>query len=70
MSVKDVAFAEEALSLPAAERAGLVKLLVDSLEGEPRSNDEIRADLQRRFQDLRCGDDKGMTFGEVFDEAL
>lgn len=70
MSVKDLAIAEEALSLPAAERAGLVKLLVDSLEGGPHSDEEIRADLQRRFQDLRCGNDKGMTFGEVFDETL
>lgn len=70
MIVKDVAFAEEALSLPASERAGLVKLLIDSLEGEPRSNDEIRADLQSRFNRLRTGDDKGMTFGEVFGESL
>lgn len=70
MIVKDVSFAEEALSLPAAERAGLVKLLVDSLEGEPRSNEEIRADLQDRFKKLRSGEDKGMSFGEVFGEAL
>ncbi len=70
MIVKDVAFAEEALSLPASERAGLVKLLVDSLEGEPRSNEEIRTELQNRLQSLRSGDDKGMTFEQVFGEAL
>lgn len=70
MIVKDVAFAEEALSLPASERAGLVKLLVDSLEGEPRSNEEIRADLQQRLERLRSGDDRGMTFDQVFGEAL
>jgi putative addiction module component (TIGR02574 family) len=70
MIVKDVSFAEEALSLPASERAGLVRLLVDSLEGEPRSNEEIRADLQDRFKRLRSGDDKGMTFGQIFGEAL
>jgi putative addiction module component (TIGR02574 family) len=70
MIVKDVAFAEEALSLPASERAGLVRLLVDSLEGEPRSNEEIRSDLQKRLQGLRSGDDKGMTFEQVFGEAL
>ena len=70
MIVKDVAFAEEALSLPASERAGLVKLLVDSLEGEPRSNEEIRSDLQKRLQGLRSGNDKGMTFEQVFGEAL
>lgn len=70
MIVKDVAFAEEALSLPASERAGLVKLLVDSLEGEPRSNEEIRTEFQKRFQSLRSGDDKGMTFEQVFGEVL
>ena len=53
MTVKDLAFAEEALSLPASERAGLAKLLVDSLEGEARSNDEIQADLQNRLNRLR-----------------
>lgn len=45
MIVKDVAFAEEALSLPASERAGLARLLVESLEGDPRSNEDIRMDL-------------------------
>jgi putative addiction module component (TIGR02574 family) len=70
MIVKDVAFAEEALSLPASERAGLVKLLVDSLEGEPRSNEEIRTEFQKRLQSLRSGDDKGMTFEQVFGEVL
>ena len=70
MTVKDLAFAEEALSLPASERAGLAKLLVDSLEGEARSNDEIQADLQNRLNRLRSGEDSGMTFGQVFGEAL
>lgn len=70
MVVKDVAFAEEALSLPASERAGPVKLLVDSLEGEPRSNEEIRTELQKRLQSLRSGDDKGMNFEQVFGEVL
>ena len=70
MIVKDVASAEEALSLPASERAGLVKLLVDSLEGEPRSNEEIRTEFQKRLQSLRSGDDKGMTFEQVFGEVL
>jgi putative addiction module component (TIGR02574 family) len=70
MIVKDVAFAEEALSLPASERAGLVKLLVDSLEGEPRSNGEIQVDLQHRLKNLRSGDDPGMTFEQVFGENL
>ena len=70
MIVKDVAFAEEALSLPASERAGLARLLVESLEGDPRLSEEIRKDLQLRFERLRSGDDTGMTFDKVFGEAL
>jgi putative addiction module component (TIGR02574 family) len=70
MIVKDVTFAEEALSLPASERAGLARLLVDSLEGDPRSNEEIRSNLRLRFEDLRSGKDTGMTFDQVFGEAL
>ena len=70
MIVKDVSFAEEALSLPASERAGLARLLVESLEGDPRSNEEVRKDLQLRFEKLRSGDDAGMTFDQVFGEAL
>lgn len=69
MIVKDVTFAEEALSLPASERAGLVRLLVDSLDGEARSNEEIGADLQDRLEKLRSGADPGMTFDQVFGEA-
>lgn len=68
--INDIAFAEEALSLPATERAGLARLLVESLEGDPRSNEEIRRDLQLRFEKLRSGEDTGMTFNQVFGEAL
>lgn len=70
MILKDVAFAEEALSLPASERAGLARLLVESLEGDPRSNEEIRSNLKLRFEKLRSGEDIGMTFDQVFGEAL
>lgn len=70
MILKDVSFAEEALSLPAAERAGLVRLLVESLEGDHRLDDDVRKDLQLRFQNLHSGADTGMTFDQVFGEAL
>lgn len=70
MIVKDITFAEEALSLPASERAGLARLLFESLEGDPRSNEEIRKDLQSRFEKLRSGEDEGMAFDQVFGEAL
>jgi putative addiction module component (TIGR02574 family) len=62
-------FAEEALSLPASERAGLARLLVESLEGDPRSDEEVRKELKLRFQNLRSGADTGMTFEQVFGEV-
>lgn len=70
MIVKDVALAEEALSLPASGRAGLARLLVESLEGDPRSNEEIHSNLKLRFEKLRSGEVTGMTFDQVFGEAL
>ena len=70
MILKDVSFAEEALALPAPERAGLARLLVESLEGDSRSDEDVRRDLQLRFQSLRTGADAGMTFEQVFGEAL
>ena len=70
MILKDVPFAEESLSLPASERAGLARLLVESLEGDPRSDDDVRKDLQLRFQKLLSGADTGVTFEQTFGEAL
>ena len=57
---------EETLSLSTRERAGLARLLVKSLEGDPRSDDEIRADLQTRLEALTSGEDKGLSFEQVF----
>ena len=57
---------EEVLSLSTRERAGLARLLVKSLEGDPRSDDEIRADLQTRLEALRNGEDPGLSFEQVF----
>ena len=57
---------EEILSLSTRERAGLARLLVKSLEGDPRSDDEIRADLQTRLEALTSGEDKGLSFEQVF----
>jgi Putative addiction module component len=70
MRLKDVAFAEEALSLPLSERLALAKLLVDSLEGDSRSDEDIRSELQLRFKKLCSGADKGMSFGQIFGEAV
>ena len=66
MPLTNLAMAEEALSLPPAERAELAKLLIQSLADDPRTNERIKADLAHRWEDLRSGADPGLTFEEVF----
>lgn len=70
MALTNVDMAEEALSLPSADRAGLAKLLIQSLEDDPCTDAEIKDDLTRRFQDLLSGQDSGLTFPEVFGHPL
>ncbi len=66
MAITNLAVAEEALSLAPAERADLAKLLVQSLEGDSRTDAPIKADLTRRLEDLLSKKDSGLTFNEVF----
>jgi putative addiction module component (TIGR02574 family) len=66
MALTNLAVAEEALSLPPAERADLAKLLIQSFEDDPRTDAEIKADLTQRLRDLISGKDSGLTFEEVF----
>ena len=66
----NLAVAEEALSLSPAERAGLAKLLIQSLEDDSRTDVEIKDDLTRRLKDLISGKDSGLTFEEVFGSPL
>ena len=66
MPFTNLAVAEEALSLAPAERADLAKLLVQSLEGDPRTDEAIKVDLTRRLDELLSGKDPGLTFGQVF----
>ena len=66
MALTNLAVAEEALSLQPVERAELVKLLIQSLEDDPRTDEEIKADLARRLKDLISGKDLGLKFEEVF----
>lgn len=70
MALTNLAVAEEALALAPAERADLAKLLIQSLDDDPRSDAEIRADLIRRFRDLVSGEDSGLTFEQVFGSPL
>ena len=70
MTLTNLAVAEEALSLSPAERAGLAKLLIQSLEDDPRTDAEIKRDLTQRLKDLISGKDSGLTFEEVFGGPL
>ena len=68
MPATSVYLAEEALSLPPAQRAKLARLLMDSLDEKGKTDDEIRAVLRSRLADLKSGKDAGLTFEEVFGE--
>ena len=70
MTTTNLAVAEEALSLPPAERADLAKLLIQSLEDDSRTDAEIKEDLTQRLKDLISGKDSGLTFQEVFGSPL
>jgi putative addiction module component (TIGR02574 family) len=70
MAITNLAVAEEALSLAPAERADLAKLLVQSLEGDSRTDEAIKTDLTRRLEDLVSGKDSGLTFNQVFGNTV
>jgi putative addiction module component (TIGR02574 family) len=62
--------AEEALSMSPEERAALARLLIQSLETDSRTDEEIKAELNRRLEKLLSKQDKGLAFHEVFGHAL
>ena len=66
MALTNLTVAEEALSLSPVERAGLAKLLIQSLRDDPRTDEQIKTDLTQRLKDLVSGADPGLTFEEVF----
>ena len=66
MAPSNLGVFEEALSLAPEERAGLARLLVQSLEGDPRTDEAIRTDLRHRLENLLSGEDRGLSFGQVF----
>jgi len=65
MIVKDLAFAEEALAFPAPESTELEKLLVGSLQGDPRSNEVISKELKLRFEKLESSKDPELISCEI-----
>ena len=70
MPLTNLAVAEEALSLSPTERAQLAKLLIESLEEDPRTDEAIKADLARQLEELVSGKDSGLTFEQVFGQPL
>jgi putative addiction module component (TIGR02574 family) len=69
MPLTNLTVAEEALSLSPTDRAALASLLIQSLEGDRRTDDAIKAELNNRLEQLRRGVDHGLTFEEVFNAA-
>jgi hypothetical protein len=70
MAITNLAVAEEAPALAPAERADLAKLLVQSLEGDPRTDEAITDDLTRRLEGLVSGKDSGLNFKQAFGSGL
>lgn len=66
MPLTNLTVAEEALSLSPEERAALARLLIQSLETGSRKDEEIKAELHRRLEELLSKKDKGLAFHEVF----
>ena len=69
MPLTNLSVAEEALSLSQLERLESAKLLMQSLEGDGRTDQEIKAELARRLKVLVSGKDSGLTFEQVFGAA-
>jgi putative addiction module component (TIGR02574 family) len=66
MPLTNVSVAEEALCLPPEDRAKLAQLLIQSLEGDDRTDEAIKRELASRLEALRSGTDPGLAFDEVF----
>jgi hypothetical protein len=68
MSSPSIHLAEEALALPPELRVQLARLLIESLEGNSRTDAEIAGMLRLRLADLQNGKDTGLNFEQVFGE--
>jgi len=69
-SLTNLTVAEEALSLSPEDRTALARLLIQSLETDTRTGEEIKAKLNSRLEELPSKKDAGLAFHEVFGSAL
>jgi putative addiction module component (TIGR02574 family) len=58
--------AKEVLALSPTERLDLAKLLIQSVAGDGQTDEEIKAELNRRLGDLVSSKDSGLSFDQVF----
>ena len=65
MALTNLTVAEEAFSLPPADRMDLAQMLLESLTNDPRSDAEIKAEPTSRLEALRSVQDAGLTFQQV-----
>jgi putative addiction module component (TIGR02574 family) len=70
MALTSIYLTEEALSLPPDQREQLARLLLESLKPDAPSDEELTAMLRSRLADLRSGQDRGLSFEEVFGEKV
>jgi putative addiction module component (TIGR02574 family) len=70
MPLTNLTVAEEALSLSPEDRAALARLMIESLETDSRTEAEIKAELNRRLEELLSKKDAALAFHEVFGRAL
>jgi len=69
-SLTNLTVAEEALSLSPEDRTAPARLLIQSLETDTRTGEEIKAELNSRLEELLSKKDAGLAFHEVFGSAL
>jgi putative addiction module component (TIGR02574 family) len=69
MPLTNLTAAEEALSLSPEDRAGLARLMIESLDTDSSTDAEIKAELNRRLEELLSKKDAGLAFHEVFGRA-
>jgi putative addiction module component (TIGR02574 family) len=69
MPLTNLTVAQEALALSPDDRAALAALLIRSLECDSRTDEEIKAELDKRLDQLLSKRDNGFAFHQIFPAA-